>query len=77
MNGNKDKIGKMNRIEVYTGTKSCGCLVAVMSKELRADYINQTLKEWEREGLKIKLMDLEEACNKLKRCNCKTEEAGK
>jgi hypothetical protein len=60
-------------MRVYTGTKSCGCMVAVMADDLKRDYINETLKEWKRQGWTVRLMELEEARGQLKLCKCQKE----
>lgn len=52
-------------MKVITGTKSCGCLVAISLYNTE-----KTKREYQRLGYEVKVMELEEAKRNLKYCNC-------
>ena len=62
---------KTEKIKVYTGTKPCGCLIAVMGKGLSDE--NEELGRWKDLNYKIEEMDLEDARSKLRICKHKEE----
>jgi len=57
------------KIKVYTGTKPCGCLVAVMIRGMETEQTE--LECWKMAGYIIEEMDIEEAQHKLKICKHK------
>ena len=62
------------KMKCYTGTKECGCLVAVVCCEVSDEDLIEALRYYEKEGYKIKLMDVEKAREKLKFCKCEKSE---
>ena len=55
-------------MECYTGTKECGCMVAVVCEEIDEEELKETLKDYKDLGYKIEKMDIEKARSKLKIC---------
>ncbi len=56
--------------DCYVGIKKCGCLVAIVSKDISEGDLKETLAEYKDSGYKVQEMNIEEARKKLSFCKC-------
>ncbi len=65
--------GEERMKQCYTGTKKCGCLVAIVCRDICREDLDEILKEYKELGYVIEEMNLEEAKKKLKICSCNSK----
>ena len=56
--------------DCYIARKSCGCVVAWVSDEIRKKDLAKIIGDWIREGLVVERADTEWARTNMKRCKC-------
>jgi len=61
----------MRTKECYTGTRKCGCLIAIISKECSKEDLDKELEQYKKSKYKIEEMNIKDAAKKLKDCKCK------